>query len=42
MTKMSQVYFMEKAIKLAMKAKGRASPNPIVGALVVKGGRIIG
>lgn len=29
-------------MKLALKAKGETSPNPIVGALVVKKGRIIG
>jgi diaminohydroxyphosphoribosylaminopyrimidine deaminase/5-amino-6-(5-phosphoribosylamino)uracil reductase len=33
---------MSLAIKLALKAKGRTSPNPMVGALVVKNGRIIG
>ena len=29
-------------MKLALKAKGMTSPNPMVGALVVKNGRIIG
>ena len=35
-------YFMSLAIKLALKAKGKTSPNPLVGALVVKNGRIVG
>ncbi|MBI4707017.1 MAG: bifunctional diaminohydroxyphosphoribosylaminopyrimidine deaminase/5-amino-6-(5-phosphoribosylamino)uracil reductase RibD [Candidatus Omnitrophica bacterium] len=35
-------YYMNLAIKLALKAKGQTSPNPLVGALVVKNGRIIG
>jgi len=35
-------YFMDLAFKLSLKGKGRTSPNPIVGALVVKNGRIIG
>jgi len=32
---------MEKALGLAEKARGTASPNPMVGAVVVKNGRII-
>lgn len=35
-------YFMDLALRLARKAKGRTSPNPMVGALVVKNNRIIG
>lgn len=35
-------YFMNLAMKLALKAKGKTSPNPLVGAVVVKNGRIIG
>jgi diaminohydroxyphosphoribosylaminopyrimidine deaminase/5-amino-6-(5-phosphoribosylamino)uracil reductase len=34
--------FMKKALALAARAKGRTSPNPMVGAVVVKGGIIIG
>ncbi len=34
--------YMRLALKLALKAKGRTSPNPLVGALVVKNGEIIG
>lgn len=35
-------YFMDLAIRLALKAKGETSPNPLVGALVVKNGKIVG
>lgn len=34
--------YMRLAIKLAKKANGRTSPNPMVGAVVVKNNRIIG
>ena len=34
--------FMELALTLAESAKGQTSPNPMVGAVVVKHGRIIG
>lgn len=34
--------FMAKAIALAEKARGKTSPNPLVGAVVVKDGRIVG
>ena len=34
--------FMLKAIKLAKKAKGKTFPNPLVGALVVKGNKVFG
>lgn len=34
--------YMKIAISLALKAKGDTSPNPLVGAVVVKKGRIIG
>lgn len=33
--------YMRMALRLAEKAKGRTSPNPMVGAVVVKGGRVI-
>ncbi|MDD5724523.1 MAG: bifunctional diaminohydroxyphosphoribosylaminopyrimidine deaminase/5-amino-6-(5-phosphoribosylamino)uracil reductase RibD [Candidatus Omnitrophica bacterium] len=42
MIKKSDEYYMGLALKLALKAKGRTFPNPLVGALVVKNGRIIG
>jgi diaminohydroxyphosphoribosylaminopyrimidine deaminase/5-amino-6-(5-phosphoribosylamino)uracil reductase len=34
--------FMTRAIGLARKGKGRTSPNPAVGAVIVKGGKVIG
>lgn len=34
--------YMELALELAGKALGRTSPNPMVGAVVVKDGRIVG
>jgi len=34
--------YMNLAMKLALKSKGRTSPNPMVGALVVRNSRIIG
>jgi diaminohydroxyphosphoribosylaminopyrimidine deaminase/5-amino-6-(5-phosphoribosylamino)uracil reductase len=33
--------YMRRALKLAEKAQGRTSPNPMVGAILVKGKRII-
>ena len=35
-------YFMEIALQLAVKGRGFVSPNPMVGAVVVKDGTIIG
>lgn len=35
-------YFMERAIELAGKGEGWTNPNPLVGAVIVKDGRIIG
>ncbi|MFA5145489.1 MAG: bifunctional diaminohydroxyphosphoribosylaminopyrimidine deaminase/5-amino-6-(5-phosphoribosylamino)uracil reductase RibD [Candidatus Omnitrophota bacterium] len=40
--KKSHEYFMNIAMRLALKAKGMTSPNPVVGALVVRKGRIVG
>src|SRR5215470_7913244 len=34
--------FMKKAIELAGRGAGLVSPNPMVGALLVKNGRVIG
>jgi len=42
MIKKTDEYYMEMALKLALKAKGKTFPNPLVGALVVKNGKIIG
>ncbi len=35
------IKFMERALRLAAKAKGMTSPNPMVGAVIVKNGKII-
>jgi len=35
-------YYMKRALQLARRGAGRVSPNPLVGAVVVKGDRIIG
>jgi len=37
-----ELKFMERAIKLAKLGVGRVDPNPLVGAVIVKDGRIIG
>ncbi|MCX8175128.1 MAG: bifunctional diaminohydroxyphosphoribosylaminopyrimidine deaminase/5-amino-6-(5-phosphoribosylamino)uracil reductase RibD [Candidatus Micrarchaeota archaeon] len=34
--------FMSRALKLARRGEGRVSPNPLVGAVLVKQGRVIG
>jgi len=34
--------YMQRALELAVKGKGFVSPNPMVGAVIVKDGRIIG
>lgn len=39
---MRDEYFMNEALRLAKNARGRTSPNPLVGAVVVKDGRIVG
>lgn len=33
--------FMREALELARNAEGRTSPNPMVGAVIVQGGRIV-
>jgi len=35
-------FYMARAIELATKALGRTSPNPLVGCVIVKDGRIVG
>ena len=35
-------HYMARALELAAKGRGLTSPNPMVGALLVKGGRVIG
>ena len=34
--------YMLRALRLAARARGRTSPNPMVGCVLVKGGRIVG
>lgn len=34
--------FMRRALDLAVRARGRTSPNPLVGAVLVRGDRVIG
>ena len=36
------VKYMCRALALAARARGRTSPNPLVGAVVVKGGEVVG
>jgi len=39
---MNDEYFMKIALDLALKGQGFTSPNPVVGAVVVREGRIVG
>jgi diaminohydroxyphosphoribosylaminopyrimidine deaminase/5-amino-6-(5-phosphoribosylamino)uracil reductase len=39
---MDDIYFMNLALDLASKGEGTTSPNPMVGALVVKDGQVVG
>ena len=39
---MKDEYYMKMALKLAQKGRGYVSPNPLVGAVIVKDDRIIG
>jgi diaminohydroxyphosphoribosylaminopyrimidine deaminase/5-amino-6-(5-phosphoribosylamino)uracil reductase len=39
---MEDATYMKLALRLAAKAAGRVSPNPMVGAVVVKSGKIVG
>lgn len=36
------IAFMRRALALAKQAKGRTSPNPLVGAVIVKAGKVVG
>ncbi len=42
MPSVDDTYFMKEALKLAIKGQGHTSPNPMVGAVCVKRGSIIG
>lgn len=35
-------FYMQRALNLAARAQGRTSPNPIVGAVLVKDGQVVG
>jgi diaminohydroxyphosphoribosylaminopyrimidine deaminase/5-amino-6-(5-phosphoribosylamino)uracil reductase len=37
-----QARFMRRALELARNGLGLAAPNPMVGAVVVNGGRVVG
>jgi diaminohydroxyphosphoribosylaminopyrimidine deaminase/5-amino-6-(5-phosphoribosylamino)uracil reductase len=39
---MDDKYYMEMALDLALKGQGFTSPNPMVGAVVVKDGKVVG
>lgn len=38
----AHIAFMQRALALARQAQGRTSPNPLVGAVIVKAGKVIG
>ena len=38
----THITFMQRALALAQRATGRTSPNPLVGAVIVKEGKVIG
>jgi diaminohydroxyphosphoribosylaminopyrimidine deaminase/5-amino-6-(5-phosphoribosylamino)uracil reductase len=42
LTEKSPENFMRRAMGLALKGRGRTSPNPMVGAVLVKNGRVVG
>ncbi len=39
---LTDIEFMKLALRLAKRGQGRVSPNPMVGAVIVKNGRVIG
>ncbi len=42
MKNLKDIEYMKEALALAVKAEGLTSPNPLVGAVIVKGNKIIG
>jgi len=42
MKKSDDIRYMQRALELATRACGRTNPNPVVGAVIVKDGKIIG
>jgi len=39
---MTDEYWMKQALRLAEKGRGRTSPNPMVGAILIKEGKVVG
>ncbi len=39
---MNHIHYMRRALELAQRGAGFVNPNPMVGAVIVKNGRIIG
>jgi len=39
---MNDAHWMQRCIDLARRAEGRTAPNPMVGAVLVKDGRVLG
>lgn len=42
MNKPNEEAYMERALELAERARGRTSPNPMVGSVIVKDGEVVG
>src|ERR1700685_4123047 len=42
MTRQQDEQFLSRAIHLAMKGRGHVEPNPMVGCVIVKNGKVIG
>ncbi|MGB9561264.1 MAG: riboflavin biosynthesis protein RibD, partial [bacterium] len=41
MVKLDDEYFMKLALRIGLRGWGKTSPNPMVGAVIVKDGKII-
>jgi len=41
-TEADHLHFMKRALQLAQRGAGRVSPNPLVGAVIVRDGRVVG
>ena len=39
--KKDDIFYMQRAVTLAQQAAGRTSPNPLVGCVIVKNGKVI-
>jgi diaminohydroxyphosphoribosylaminopyrimidine deaminase/5-amino-6-(5-phosphoribosylamino)uracil reductase len=42
LTEKNPEFYMRRALELALKGQGKTSPNPMVGAVLVKNGRVVG